>query len=43
MDEQQKTHRDKLDPLREEKLNSIGFPFHEQEKAQATSRCKQQQ
>ena len=24
----QKTRRDKLDSLREEKLNEIGFPFH---------------
>ena len=28
----QKTRRDKLIPLREEKLNEIGFPFHDQRK-----------
>ena len=28
----QKTRREKLDPLREEKLNEIGFPFHNRNK-----------
>ena len=28
----QKVRRDKLDPLREEKLNEIGFPFHNRNK-----------
>ena len=36
MKNQKKGKRDKLDPLREEMLNSIGFPFYKRNKRRQT-------